>query len=114
MGLKQAIEKIEAKLSDWSELEVYTFTGDVKNVVQADSKIDWDTLGQKATQGTIQLVAATRISADFDAQQFQANVDLPNMADLVKAHANAVDSSLAGRKAIFDFFAQSISKIVKL
>ena len=115
MGLRQAIEKMGNALSDWSQLEVYTFTGDLKNALKAGtSEIDWENLGKKATEGTVTLIAATRINVDADTQQFQTSDELQHREEMLAAHKAALESALATRKALIEFFVKSVMEIVKL
>lgn len=115
MALADAIQKMLEAIKDWSQLEVATFTGDVKSVVAGDAKgqmIAWDTLSSKASQGTVQLVAATLVKVDGDFYQYQTNAQIDRRDELLSAHTDAVNSSVAARKAILEFFRNSIEEVV--
>lgn len=101
------INKITATLDnlDWLELNVRTFTGDLKGIVKSDDN-KWETLidtAQKA--GTIELVAMTRGKLDGDIDQFIMKSPKPA---LLEAHNAAVESAQRTRKAIVDFVLKGV------
>ncbi|NTX00430.1 hypothetical protein [Myxococcus sp. CA040A] len=126
MGLRQALEKLNAAVDDLVTLEVITYTGQVKHVIQNDNKgnpvINWDSLTQSAlpktvngvtTEAVIKLVAATQIKFDGDTKLFQTDEqDIPRLQELLDVHRKSVETSLAARKAVVDFFADTLKEIV--
>jgi hypothetical protein len=114
MGLKDAIRELGNQVDDLSKLEVVTYTGKVDVAINAAGAIDWDGLKKGAkTNGDVKLVAATQLNFDGDSYTFQTNEDLPRIAELLALHQQAITSSLQARKAITDFFADSIKNLVK-
>ncbi|QSQ27063.1 hypothetical protein JY651_20045 [Pyxidicoccus parkwayensis] len=114
MGLKQAIESLGNQIDDLSKLEVVTYTGKVDVAISGTGAIDWDKLKTAAkTNGDVKLVAATQLNFDGDSYSFQTNEELPRINELLALHQQAINSSLQARKAITDFFATSIKKLVE-
>ncbi|AKF86837.1 hypothetical protein SAMN05443572_102609 [Myxococcus fulvus] len=122
MGLKQAIEKLNTAVDDLVTLEVITYTGDVKHIINTTGgkpTIDWDNLttssvGSATTQATIKLVAATQVKFDGDMKLFQTDQqDIPRLQELLDLHRKSVETSIAARKSVVDFFGDLLKDIVK-
>lgn len=97
---------IKDAVTDASVLEVNTFTGDIKAVVNAakgGTLLDWDKLLAEAKKaGTVKLAASTKVMIDGDQNQYLSE----NLsADLHAVHQKAVESGLQLR--------QSFVKMVK-
>lgn len=111
MDFGKAIEKIREAIVDVMELEVVTLTGNIKASLKADSiDVDWDTLHQKVSNDTLQIVAITKLKLDGDAIQFQTNEDIPHRNDLLLIHNETLKASLAGRAAVTQLLSSRILK----
>jgi hypothetical protein len=120
--LTEALQGLKNMTADFSSIEVLTYTGDLKAIVNKDGNaIDWDGLfskvaprkeGEPELQGEIKLVAATRVLFDGDTQNFRTAEKLERMDELLKLHDQAVESSRQTRQALIQFFADGLKKLV--
>ncbi|MCP4567408.1 MAG: hypothetical protein GY841_07500 [FCB group bacterium] len=95
-------EAIKNMVTDAAELEVNTFTGDLKAIFSAPAQgkkvsfLDWSKIKQKAkAEGTVQLAASSQMKIDGDQNQFFASNITP---ELLEAHHAAVESGLLVRQ----------------
>lgn len=117
--LQDALSKLGELTADFSSLEVMTYSGDIQAVLKSDKEgIDWDGLFTKAAgaqgQGTLKLVAATRVLFDGDTQNFRTQEKLERVDELLQLHDQAVESSRQARHALIQFFADGLKSLVSV
>ncbi|MBJ6766013.1 hypothetical protein JGU66_35115 [Myxococcaceae bacterium JPH2] len=115
--LQEALTKLGDLAADFSSLEVLTYTGDIEAVLKPDKQgIDWDGLFTRATgtqaQGTLKLVAATRVLFDGDVQNFQTQEKLERLDELLRLHDQSVQSGRSARTALIQYFADNLKALV--
>lgn len=110
--LEQALENLANGIKDLTSIEVITLSGKVEWTTDADADalkattLDWDALLNHAkTDGSVKLVAATRVDADYDVVNFQAESASP---ELLKLHADTLRTSREGREAIMRLFVDTL------
>jgi hypothetical protein len=112
---KDALSSLADTAADLTTLEVYTYTGDVSSALDKDQKgIDWDNLFEKSkiTNGTLKLVAATRVSFDGDTQNFQTAEPLERIGELLQVHEQSVNNSRLARQSLVQFFTDGMKSLV--
>ncbi len=101
-GLRKALRDLGEAIEDLTSLEVYTYTGTLTEDLISGQSLNWD---EFKPGGKLTLAAATRINADFDTINFQANnQDIDNLQALTKVHEAAVETAQNGRLAIINAF----------
>lgn len=109
-AIKNLIDNIGTLADDLATLEVYTFTGTLSTMPTDvnNGRIKWGDLAKTAaTDGTLKLVAATKVYPDADSDYFQAE---DANAELVTAHLEAVKAATTARLE----FLQLVGKIIGL
>ncbi len=111
MGIRDAIKKFSDEIQDLSTLTVTTYTGTLSQVIDSDSgEIDWDKF--KPSSGELTMVAATRISADYDTVNFRAALaGIDNLDDLLQLHRMAVETAQNGRAGLVKLLTGTVSGI---
>ena len=112
---EDALKKLEDQVEDLSSLEVFTYTGDISAALNKDKTgIDWDQLFTKtqANEGTLRLVAATRVQFDGDTQNFRTSANVERLAELLQVHEQSVNNSRLARQSLVQFFADGLKNIV--
>ncbi len=105
-GLKGALESLKTAVGDLASLEVQTYTGSI--VVKADGKMgDIETvLKDGKTNGTLTLVAVTKMNFDGDAINL---VPADNFPEHVRdAHDAAVTAGIETRQGLLQLFGDVI------
>lgn len=102
-----ALVKLQEGIIDLAEVEVLTFTGDLKAVVAKDQKegdlINWsEVIASAKAEGTVKLVAATKIKIDGDSWFYVAQ-DAPE--ELKEAHIEATAAAQEYRIGVMQSFA---------
>ncbi len=107
--------KIKEGLTDLSELQVQTFTGELSTEVIAsgdgNAVLDWQKLIAKAraeTTGEIELVAATNRKFDFDTDIF---VSKSATSEQLEIHNNAVEAATKARQALVELLKDLIDVV---
>lgn len=100
-------KKLGEGIADLSQLQVQTFTGEIKSTIQATDSgnvLDWQKLIEEAksdTAGSISLAAATNVKFDGDSDQFIAD----SASDrTLQAHSDAVDAARQVRQGLVETF----------
>lgn len=107
MSLSDAINKFAAKIEDLTTLEVTTYTGTLSQALTDGGEIDWDKF--KPSSGELLMVAATRISADFDTVNFRAQMATNDqLKDLLLVHQAAVETAQNGRLGLLKMFTNKL------
>ncbi len=113
MSFKEAFEKIEAGIGDLTQLNVRTFTGEIK-ATAANLPVDpekeltiGEFLAQAQAEGEIQVVGFTDMKIDGDIDQFITSKDYPFA---VAAHNSAIQTGQQSRRAMLDLFTDLIKK----
>jgi hypothetical protein len=113
---KEALQGLANATANLSSLQVFTYSGDVNSVLTPDGGgIDWDQLfsKSKATNGTIKLVAATKVLFDGDTYNFQTAEKLDRLEELLRIHEESVNNSRLARQALIQFFLDGLKNAVK-
>ena len=102
-----ALVKLKDGIMDLTEVEVLTFTGDLKAVVAKDEKegdlINWsEVISLAKVEGTVKLVAATKVKIDGDSWFYVAE-NAPE--DLKNAHIEATAAAQEYRIGVLQAFA---------
>jgi hypothetical protein len=106
MGLKEAVTKFVEKVEDLATLEVITYTGTLEQAVDPQTgAINWSAF--KPSSGSLTMIAATRIQADYDTVNFRAS-GATSDEDLLRLHQAACESAQNGRLALVKMFAGAI------
>ncbi len=103
MGLKDALEKLDAAVDDLTSLHVQTFTGEIDSDVDGQTFDDIRKLVKAAkTSGKIQLVAESLTQFDGDSYNFviQNLDDVPRLA--LEVHRNAVKAGIETRLGLLN------------
>ena len=112
---KEALSTLADATVNLTSLEVFTYTGDVNAALneQGDG-IAWDKLFEKSkvTDGTLKLVAATRVEFDGDTQNFQTSEKLDRLDELLRVHEQSVNNSRMARQALIQFFTDGMKSLV--
>ena len=109
-GFQRLMSKIGDAIEDAASLEVTTFTGDfsfsTKQVVQSGvDKFEINNVlkGMSVQNQTdIKLVAYTNVKIDADVSTIVKSDLSPGDADILKLHAEMMESSKTSRKAVID------------
>ena len=109
-GFQRLMSKIGDAIEDAASLEVTTFTGDfsfsTKQVVQSGvDKFDINSAlkGMSVQNQTdIKLVAYTNVKIDADVSTIVKSDLSPGDSDILKLHAEMMESSKTSRKAVID------------
>ena len=112
MSFETAFQKIQEGVSDLSQLNVRTFTGDI-NVSGSDlSDVNLtDLLSNDGVDVQVTVVGITNIKLDGDVDQFISNS--PNVKPVaINAHNKAIESGSNTRKAMFDMFSGLVKKSI--
>jgi hypothetical protein len=109
------LNKVSEAAVDFSELQVMTFTGDVKAVVNGGN-LNWGSLLQQsvADNASLKLVAATKLDLDGDSFHYRTNAtseEMHRVEELLKLHDAAVVSSHQARQALISFVSETLLKI---
>ena len=108
MSFSKFIDRIKAAGEDLLSIDVVTLTGNVNVTIKGD-KIDFDALVKSLqtqvakTDGTIKIVAFTRIDVDKDAVQFVKSGLSSEEAPMVSAHNEMVKTAQDARMAVVNF-----------
>lgn len=106
---QNALNAITDGISDLSQLNVRTFTGDITAPAAGlDSANYMDTVFK---DGKLQPIALTRIMIDGDADQYIIQ-DKELRADLLPAHQEAIRAGQASRQAAFNLFASKLTELI--
>ena len=113
MSLTTAFEALKEGLTDFSKLEVRTFTGDISALVEKSTgDLDVGAIVDAAVKdGTINLRLYTRLDADGDSDQFFS--DGPIDPVLVEAHASAFQMGQEIRHSYLELFTDVAKRIIK-
>jgi hypothetical protein len=107
-------KKLAEDIADLAELNVNTFTGELKAVVGgsgATNIIKWDELLEKAAAGgEVTLVASTRQKLDGDSDSFYTR-NPPT--DLLETHKQAVEAGRQVRRGLIEMFGDLVGLTVK-
>jgi len=104
-------KKLGDEIADLSQLNVQTFSGDLKTVIADDdgSVIDWKKLLANAkSSGEVKLMASAQINFDGDSDNYFA-ADIP--PDMLNAHLTAIEAGQKVRAGLIDMFKDAL-KIV--
>jgi hypothetical protein len=113
---KEALQGLANATADLSSLQVYTYSGDVNAVLNSDGNgIAWDQLftKSKVTNGTLKLVAATKVQFDGDTYNFQTSEKLDGLDTLLQIHEQSVQNSRMARQSLIQFFMDGLRNAVK-
>jgi hypothetical protein len=108
MAFKDFIDRLRSAGEDLATLDVATLSGSVE-IKLAGDKIDFDALVKSIqdqvtkVDGTVQIVAFTRIDLDKDAIQFVKSGLSDDDKPLVAAHNEMVKTSQEARLAVVRF-----------
>jgi len=114
MSVSNLFKKLGPGIADLSELNVQSFTGDLKSAVATKkgegSVVDWKNLMTKATTtGEVSLVASTQIEFDGDASTFYQTGATESMRT---AHTQAVQAAHNYRIGLLKLFKKELDAIV--
>lgn len=112
---KEALENLANGVEDLTSLEVFTYTGEVNAVLNKEGDgIAWDELfsKSKANEGTLQLVAATRVQFDGDTQNFQTSGNVARLTEMLQVHEQSVNNSRLARQSLVQFFSGNLLNLV--
>ncbi len=109
-GFKRLMSKIGDAIEDAASLEVTTFTGDfsfsTKQVVQSGvDKFEINNVLKVMSvqnQTDIKLVAYTNVKIDADVSTIVKSDLSPGDSDILRLHAEMMESSKSSRKAVID------------
>ena len=105
-GFQKALDSIKNGIQDLAELNVKTFTGDIK--IDAANVKDMDMDAIFANSGAnlkVEVVGITDMKLDGDINQFvSSNTNLP--AGTFTAHNKAVETGQRTRQAMLELFAE--------
>jgi hypothetical protein len=113
---KESLQGLASATANLSSLQVFTYSGDVNAVLTPDGGgIDWDQLftKSKATNGTLKLVAATKVQFDGDTYNFQTSEKLERLDALLEIHEKSVTNSRLARQSLIQFFLDALRNAVK-
>jgi hypothetical protein len=113
---KEALQGLANATANLSSLQVFTYSGDVNAVLTPDGGgIDWDQLftKSKATNGTLKLVAATKVLFDGDTYNFQTSEKLDRLEEMLRIHEQSVLNSRMARQSLVQFFLDGLKNAVK-
>jgi hypothetical protein len=108
MGLKAAFEKLGDTVADLSSLEVLSFTGELKAVVNTAAGdgdlINWEKLITEAKKesGKVELLIASKFNIDGDATLFTSKSEIDD--SIRAAHSEAVTAGQQVRKDLMELF----------
>jgi hypothetical protein len=106
---KDALKTISEGISDMSQLNVRTFTGNITApAAGVNSKTYMDTA---FSDGNLEVVALTRIMLDGDADQYFVKDDALR-AQLLPAHQEAIRAGQASRQAAFNLFTGKLTSLI--
>ena len=106
---QDALKKISEGISDMSQLNVRTFTGNITAPAAGmDSKNYMDAVFKN---GQLEVVALTRIMLDGDADQYIVKDEALRSA-LLPAHQEAIRAGQASRQAAFNLFTSKMSELI--
>lgn len=102
-------KKLGEEIADLSQLNVQTFTGDLKSIVNeaADGNvIDWKKLlDSSKSAGSVTLVASSKFNFDGDSDTFVARDITP---ELLEAHTAAVQAGQKVREGLIALFRELV------
>ena len=109
-GFQRLMSKIGEAIEDAASLEVTTFTGDfsfsTKQIIQSgEDKFEINNVlkGMSVQNQTdIKLVAYTNVKIDADVSTIVKSDLSPGDSDILKLHAEMMESSKTSRKAVID------------
>jgi hypothetical protein len=112
MSLTTAFDALKAGLTDFSKLEVRTFTGDISALIEgATGELDVGAIVDAAVKdGTITLRLYTRLDADGDSDQFFS--DGPIDPIVVDAHTSAFRMGQEIRHSYLELFKDVAKRII--
>lgn len=114
MAFQESFDKIRDGISDLSQLNVRTFTGEIevsaKKLPAAGVSLG-SFLETADIEGTIQVVGFTDMKIDGDIDQFITSSPL---ASAIAAHNSAVQAGQQSRKAMVDLFVKQIKAGIEL
>ncbi len=113
---KEALQGLANATANLTSLQVFTYSGDVSSVLTPDGGgIDWDQLftKSKATNGTLKLVAATKVLFDGDTYNFQTAEKLDRLDSMLELHEKSVTNSRMARQSLIQFFLDSLRNLPK-
>lgn len=114
MSASNIFKRLGKGIADFSELNVQSFSGDLKSAVVTTkgqgSVIDWAKLMDKATTtGEVNLIASTQIKFDGDSNTFYET----NATETMRiAHTDAVESAQKYRRGLLKLFKKELDTIV--
>ncbi len=110
MSFAESFKKIEDGIGDLTQLNVRTFTGEIKataaNLPAKGLTID-EFLSAANGAGEIQIVGFTDMKIDGDIDQFITSAPFPTV---IAAHNSAILAGQQSRKAMLDLFTDLIKK----
>lgn len=112
-GLEKALQEFVEQVDDLATLEVITLSGEVMSVIKEGGKaLDWDKLLEKAFDANVKinLVAATKVSPDYDVLNFRAETA---SEPLLQLHSETLKASREGREAIVKLFIDTATSFIK-
>lgn len=113
---KEALQGLANATANLTSLQVFTYSGDVHSILTPDGGgIDWDQLftKSKATNGTLKLVAATKVLFDGDTYNYQTSEKLDGLSGMLEIHEKSVTNSRLARQALIQFFLDGIKNLPK-
>jgi hypothetical protein len=113
---KEALQGLANATANLTSLQVFTYSGDVNSVLTPDGGgIDWDQLftKSKATNGTLKLVAATKVLFDGDTYNYQTSEKLDRLDEMLKIHEESVHNSRMARQSLIQFFLDGLKHVTK-
>jgi hypothetical protein len=116
LTFKEALQGLANATANLTSLQVFTYSGDVNSVITPDGGgIDWDQLftKSKATNGTLKLVAATKVLFDGDTYNFQTSEKLERLDMMLETHEKSVTNSRLARQSLIQFFLDSLRNLPK-
>jgi len=114
MSASNIFKKLGKGIADFAELNVQSFTGDLKSAVATTkgqgSVIDWkDLMNKAATTGSVSLVASTQIKFDGDSSTFYETNATESMRT---SHTEAVVAAQKYRNGLLKLFKKELDTIV--
>jgi hypothetical protein len=106
---KDALKTISDGISDMSQLNVRTFTGNITAPAAGQDAKDY--MDTAFADGNLEVVALTRIKLDGDADQFFVKDDALR-ALLLPAHQEAIRAGQASRQAAFNLFTSKLTEMI--
>ncbi len=108
-----AFDRIKAGIGDLSQLNVRTFSGEIKastdNLPAKGLSID-KFLREATTDGEVQVVGFTDMKIDGDIDQFITSADFPTV---IAAHNSAIQAGQQSRRAMMNLFTDAIRDGIK-